>query len=74
MTGKLEVESHKRQGGPEVLVLYLKRPEAKRCIAQILSSIPYEEIPYTPPKLPKRQKREGYAEPKQKHRTVPQVW
>ena len=44
------------------------------CIAHILSSIPYEEIPYTPPKLPPRQKPKGYVEPKQKHRTVPQVW
>ena len=43
------------------------------CIAHILSSIPYEEIPYTPPKLPPRQKPKGYVEPKQKHRTVPQL-
>ena len=44
------------------------------CIAHILSSIPYEEIPYTPPKLPPRQKAKGYVEPKQKHQTIPQLW
>jgi len=44
------------------------------CIAHILSSIPYEEIPYSSPKLPKRQKAKGYVEPPQKHRVVPQGW
>jgi polyphosphate kinase len=51
-----------------------KKRARLNCIAHILSSIPYEETPYTPPKLPPRQKRKGYVEPKQKHRTVPQVW
>jgi polyphosphate kinase 2 len=44
------------------------------CIAHILSSIPYEEIPYAPPKLPQRQKRKGYVDPKQTHRSVPLLW
>ena len=44
------------------------------CIAHILNSIPYEEIPYTPPKLRRRQKAKGYVEPPQKHRLVPQRW
>ena len=44
------------------------------CIAHIISSIRYEEIPYTPPKLPPRQKAKGYVEPKQKHRIIPQHW
>jgi polyphosphate kinase 2 len=51
-----------------------KKRARLNCIAHILSSIPYEEIPYTPPKLPPRQKRKGYVEPKQTHRTVPQLW
>ena len=51
-----------------------KKRARLNCIAHVLSSIPYEEIPYTPPKLPPRQKRKGYIEPKQMHRTVPQLW
>jgi polyphosphate kinase len=51
-----------------------KKRARLNCIAHMLSSIPYEEIPYTPPKLPPRQKRKGYVEPKQTHRTVPQLW
>jgi len=51
-----------------------KKRARLNCISHILSSIPYEEIPYTPPKLPPRQKRKGYVEPKQMHRTVPLLW
>jgi polyphosphate kinase len=51
-----------------------KKRARLNCIAHLLSSIPYEEIPYTPPKLPPRQKRKGYVEPKHMHRTVPQLW
>jgi polyphosphate kinase 2 (PPK2 family) len=51
-----------------------KKRARLNCIAHLLSSIPYEEISYTPPKLPPRQKRKGYVEPKQMHRTVPQLW
>ncbi|MGE5735805.1 MAG: polyphosphate kinase 2 [Acidobacteriota bacterium] len=51
-----------------------KKRARLNCIAHILSSIPYEEIPYTPPKLPPRQKRKGYVESKQTHRTVPLLW
>jgi len=51
-----------------------KKRARLNCIAHILSSIPYEEIPYTPPKLPPRQKAKGYVEPQQKHRVVPQRW
>jgi polyphosphate kinase len=51
-----------------------KKRARLNCIAHILSSIPYEEIPYTPPKLPPRQKRRGYVEPKQTRRSVPQLW
>jgi polyphosphate kinase 2 len=51
-----------------------KKRARLNCIAHILSSIPYEEIPYTPPKLPPRQKSKGYAEPKQTHRVIPQRW
>ena len=44
------------------------------CIADILSRIPYEEIPYTPPELPPRQKAKGYVEPEQTHQVIPQRW
>jgi len=51
-----------------------KKSARLNCIAHILSSIPYEEISYTPPKLPPRQKSKGYVEPKQTHRIIPQRW
>ncbi len=51
-----------------------KKRARLNCIAHILSSIQYEEIPYTPPKLPPRQKAKGYVEPEQKHRAIPQRW
>jgi len=44
------------------------------CIADILSRIPFEEVPYTPPKLPGRQKAKGYQEAKLKHQVVAQRW
>jgi hypothetical protein len=50
-----------------------KKRARLNCMAHILGSIPYEEIPYTPPKLPPRQKPKGYAEPKRKYRTVPEL-
>ena len=51
-----------------------KKRARLNCIAHVLSSIPYEEIPYTPPALGTRQKANGYIEPKQTHRFVPQRW
>jgi len=51
-----------------------KKRARLNCIAHILTCIPYVEIPYTQPKLPPRQKRRGYVEPKQTRRTVPQLW
>ncbi len=51
-----------------------KKRARLNCIRHILGSIPYEEIPYTPPKLPKRQKAKGYVEPSHNHRVVPQHW
>jgi len=51
-----------------------KKRARLNCIEHILTSIPYEEIPYRPPSLPPRQKRKGYVEPKPTHRTVPQLW
>ena len=44
------------------------------CIADILSRIPFEEVPYTPPKLRGRQKAKGYQEAKLKHQVVAQRW
>ena len=51
-----------------------KKRACLNCIAHVLNSISYEEIPYTPPELPRRQKAKGYVEPPQKHRMVPQRW
>ncbi len=51
-----------------------KKRARLNCISHILSSIPYEEIPYKSPKLPDRQKPKGYKEPKLKHQVVPQRW
>jgi polyphosphate kinase 2 len=51
-----------------------KKRARLNCIAHILSRIPYEEVPYDPPKLPPRQKPKGYVEPKLKHQVVPQRW
>jgi polyphosphate kinase len=49
-----------------------KKRARLNCIADILSRIPYEEIPYKPPKLPPRQKAHGYEEPKLQHQLVAQ--
>ena len=49
-----------------------KKRARLNCIADILSRIPYEEIPYKPPKLPPRQKPKGYEEPKLQHQHVAQ--
>jgi len=51
-----------------------KKRARLNCIADILSRIPYEEVPYTPPKLPGRQKPKGYQEPKHKHQVIAQRW
>ena len=51
-----------------------KKRARLNCIRHILTSISYKEIPYTPPKLPKRQKSKGYVEPAHNHRVVPQHW
>jgi polyphosphate kinase len=47
-----------------------KKRARLNCIADLLSRIPYEEIPYQAPKLPPRQKPRGYEEPKLKHQVV----
>ncbi len=49
-----------------------KKRARLNCIADILSRIPYEEIPYKPPKLPGRQKPHGYEEPKLQHQKIAQ--
>jgi len=51
-----------------------KKRAQLNCIADILSRIPYKEIPYTPPKLPGRQNPKGYKEPRQTHQEVAQRW
>ena len=51
-----------------------KKRARLNCIADILSRIPYEEVSYTRPKLPGRQKAKGYQEPKQRHRAIAQRW
>jgi polyphosphate kinase len=49
-----------------------KKRARLNCIADILSRIPYEEIPYKAPKLPPRQKSHDYVEPKLRHQEVAQ--
>ena len=51
-----------------------KKRARLNCIADILSRIPYEEVPYTLPKLPGRQKAKGYQQPKLKHQVIAQRW
>jgi polyphosphate kinase len=51
-----------------------KKRSRLNCLADLLSRIPYEEVPYTPPKLPARQKPKGYEEPKLQHQMVAQRW
>jgi len=51
-----------------------KKRARLNCIAHLLSCIPYEEVPYKPPKLPGRQKPKGYTESPMKHQVVPQRW
>ena len=51
-----------------------KKRARLNCIADILSRIPYEEIPYKAPKLPGRQKPQGYEEPKMQHQMIAQRW
>jgi len=51
-----------------------KKRARLNCIAHLLSCIPYEEVPYKPPKLPGRQKLKGYTESPMKHPIVPQRW
>ena len=52
-----------------------KKRARLNCIADILSRIPYKELPYTPPELPPRQKPNGYKEPQHhEHQVVTQKW
>jgi polyphosphate kinase len=44
-------------------------------ITHLLAQIPYETLPHPKPELPKRQKSNGYREPKTEYKRVPQlVW
>jgi polyphosphate kinase 2 (PPK2 family) len=51
-----------------------KKRARLNCISDLLSRIPYEEIPYKPPKLPDRQKPKGYREPKSRRQVIAQRW
>ena len=51
-----------------------KKRSRLNCLADLLSRIPYEEVPYASPKLPARQKPKGYQEPKLQHQVVTQRW
>jgi len=44
------------------------------CIAHLLSIIPYEEVPHTPIKLPKRKVNQDYVEPDYPYRYVPEKY
>jgi len=49
-----------------------KRRARLNCISHLLSQIPYQEVPYERPKLPKRQDPKGYTEPKYSYRYIPE--
>jgi polyphosphate kinase 2 len=52
-----------------------KRRMRLNLISHFLSQIPYEELPYQKPELPKRQKPHGYREPEYPYKNVPElVW
>jgi polyphosphate kinase 2 len=51
-----------------------KRHARLNCIAHLLSLIPYRGVPRKKVKLPKRQKPNGYREPKSRVRRVPSVY
>jgi len=51
-----------------------KKRSRLNCIADLLSRIPYEEISYSAPKLPARQKPKGYKEPTLRHQVIAQRW
>ncbi len=51
-----------------------KKRARLNCISDILNRISYKEVPYDPPKLPKRQKPKGYKEPETKCQVVAQRW
>ena len=52
-----------------------KRRARLNCISHLLSLIPYKDVTRGKVKLPKRQKRKGYVEPKNRHyKMVPEVF
>ncbi len=51
-----------------------KKRARLNCIADIISRVPYEEVPYQPPKLPHRQKSKGYKESRMAAQQVAQRW
>ncbi len=51
-----------------------KRRARLNCIRHFLDLIPYEDVPATKIKLPKRQKPHGYVEPKYPYRVVPEAF
>ena len=54
-----------------VVVADDKRRARLNCIAHLLSLIPYKKLPAERVKLPKRQKPQGYSEPRYPYRFVP---
>jgi hypothetical protein len=51
-----------------------KKRARLNCIAHLLSVIPWKKVPDHSVKLPKRQKRGGYKEPKRGYHSVPQKY
>lgn len=51
-----------------------KRRARLNCIAHLLSLVPYEEVPRTPVKFPRRQAKQDYVEPDYPYRTVPSIY
>jgi len=49
-----------------------KRRARLNCISHLLSMIPYDEVPFEPMELPKRQKAKGYVAPDYDYKFVPE--
>ncbi len=51
----------------------VKRRARLNVISHLLTQIPYDELPRNKPKLPKRQKAHGYADPNYPFKFVPEL-
>ena len=51
-----------------------KKRARLNCISHLLGQIPYEELPFNKPKLPKRQDSKGYKEPEYSYNYIPEIF